>query len=94
MLAFKPFESWAPGSDWTLGLPQGEEVVAVAAGTTFCAAVTSQNCLRLFSISGMPPLPDLACSCVLQVCCHDMRVTLLVLCYEHNLISPPWLPCL
>lgn len=54
MLAFKPFESWAPGSDWTLGLPQGEEAVAVATGTTFCAAVTSRHCLRIFSISGVP----------------------------------------
>lgn len=52
MLAFKPFDSWAPGSDWTLGLPQGEEAVAVAAGATFCAAVTSKQCLRIFSISG------------------------------------------
>ena len=48
MLAFKPFDSWAPGSDWTLGLPHGEEAVAVAAGTTFCAAVTSKNTLRIF----------------------------------------------
>ena len=54
MLAFKPFDSWAPGSDWTLGLPQGEEAVAVATGTTFCAAVTSRHCLRIFSISGVP----------------------------------------
>ena len=53
MLAFKPCDSWAPGSDWTLGLPQGEEAVAVAAGTTFCAAVTSKNCLRIISLSGM-----------------------------------------
>lgn len=61
MVMFRPFESWAPNSDWTVGLPAGEEACAVAAGGSLCAVATSRQFLRIFSAAGEPtchtPLP-------------------------------------
>ncbi len=37
---------------WTLELPAGEDVVALAAGRQFAAAATSARVLRLFALSG------------------------------------------
>lgn len=52
MLVYRPPESWAPNADWTLALPAGEDVLAIAAGRSFCAAATSSGLLRLFSLAG------------------------------------------
>ena len=54
MIIFRPLESWAPNGEWSLSLPEGENVVAVAAGRSFLAAATSARLLRLFSTSGEP----------------------------------------
>ncbi len=51
-LVWRPFDSWAANSDWSLGLPAGEEACCVAAGRSFCAAATSSRLLRLFAPSG------------------------------------------
>lgn len=53
VLMYRPFESWAAGSDWTATFPAGEEVRAVAVGSTFVAAAT-QSFLRLYSLAGSP----------------------------------------
>ena len=53
MVVFRPLESWAPNGEWSLALPEGEDVVAVAAGRSFLAAATSARLLRLFSTSGV-----------------------------------------
>lgn len=58
MVMYRSFESWAPNSDWTVGLPVGEEACAVAAGESFCAIATSRQFLRIFSAAGL-----LSCSC-------------------------------
>ena len=49
---YQPYESWAPHSDWSLGLPEGEEAECVAAGQAFAAVATSKRLLRLFSQAG------------------------------------------
>lgn len=49
---YQPYESWAPQSDWSVGLPAGEEAQCVAAGQTFAAVATSRHLLRLFSQAG------------------------------------------
>eukprot|EP00884_Botryococcus_braunii_P012555 jgi/Botrbrau1/212/Bobra.0022s0192.1 len=52
VLMFQPLES-SLCNNWTLGLPEGEDVLAVAVGSTFCAAATSSRLLRIFSHSGL-----------------------------------------
>ena len=49
---YRPFESWAHTSEWRVTLPPGEEALAVAAGTTWVATVTSGRMLRVFSHAG------------------------------------------
>lgn len=53
VLMFQPLDI-AMGQSWTLGLPEGEDAQAVAAGDTFCAAATSSRLLRIFTHSGKP----------------------------------------
>ncbi|GAB4823682.1 hypothetical protein N2152v2_010728 [Parachlorella kessleri] len=50
---YQPYESWAPNSDWSLGLPVGEEAECVAAGAVFAAVATSCRLLRIFSQAGL-----------------------------------------
>ena len=52
MVVFRPLESWAPNPEWSMSLPEGEDVVALAAGRSFLAAATSLRNLRLFSTTG------------------------------------------
>lgn len=52
VVMFRPFDSWATHSDWTVGLPPGEDVIALAAGATFCAAATSSHSLHVFTLAG------------------------------------------
>lgn len=52
-LLWHAFDGWEPaGGQWELHLPDGEEAAAVAAGSTFLAAVTSSHTLRLFTHAG------------------------------------------
>ncbi|PSC69197.1 WD repeat and HMG-box DNA-binding 1 isoform B [Micractinium conductrix] len=51
-VVYRPFESWAQNSDWTLTLPKGEEAECAAAGGSFCALATSRRQLRFFSQAG------------------------------------------
>mmetsp|Transcript_19337 Transcript_19337/g.40651 ORF Transcript_19337/g.40651 Transcript_19337/m.40651 type:complete len:919 (+) Transcript_19337:83-2839(+) len=53
VLMYRPFESWAAGTEWTCTFPQGEEVKAVTVGTTFAAAATNQH-LRVYTLAGNP----------------------------------------
>jgi chromosome transmission fidelity protein 4 len=41
------------GGAWTVRMPMGVDVLAVALGTSFVAAATSENALRLFSATGV-----------------------------------------
>ncbi|CAI5502464.1 unnamed protein product [Closterium sp. Naga37s-1] len=52
-ILFRPFTSWAPSSDWSVRLPAGEEVTAIAVGRKWVAAATSRNFLRIFSDTGL-----------------------------------------
>lgn len=51
---YRPFEFWAPKSDWTVSLPAGEEAECVVAGRQFVAVASSQRLLRIFSPAGLP----------------------------------------
>ena len=55
MLSYRPFEAWAPGSDWAVSLPAGEEAQSIAVGASFCAIATSARLLRVYSAAGMHP---------------------------------------
>lgn len=50
---YRPFDSWAANSDWTVSLRKGEAAAAVAIGNTFVAVATSTLMLRVFSFSGV-----------------------------------------
>ncbi|XP_071712171.1 protein ENHANCER OF LHP1 1 [Rutidosis leptorrhynchoides] len=50
-LMYRPFESWANNSEWTMRFE--EEVKAVALGNGWVAAVTSKNFLRIFTEGGL-----------------------------------------
>jgi chromosome transmission fidelity protein 4 len=52
-LVYRPFDAWAPNSEWSLGLPEGEEAECIAAGTTFAAVATNKRMLRLFTAAGL-----------------------------------------
>ncbi|WIA17661.1 hypothetical protein OEZ85_014464 [Tetradesmus obliquus] len=52
MLVYRCFESWTPGSDWSVALPEGEEAAVVAAGSSVVAVATSRRLLRLYSHAG------------------------------------------
>ncbi|KAL4519312.1 hypothetical protein Ndes2437B_g05172 [Nannochloris sp. 'desiccata'] len=52
-LVYRPFDAWAPNSEWSLGLPEGEEAECIAAGTTFAAVATNTRMLRLFTAAGL-----------------------------------------
>lgn len=52
-VVFRPFESWATNSEWTVPLPKNEEAIGVAVGDIFCIVGTNQRMLRIFSISGL-----------------------------------------
>ncbi|GIL74869.1 hypothetical protein Vretimale_2446 [Volvox reticuliferus] len=52
MVMFRPFDPWAPNSDWTAPLPPGEEALCLATGRSFLAVATSRQLLRLFSLAG------------------------------------------
>lgn len=47
------FSSWDSHKDWTVDLPQGEEVRALVLGQSWAAVATSTLLLRLFTIGGL-----------------------------------------
>ncbi|PON84352.1 Guanine nucleotide-binding protein, beta subunit [Trema orientale] len=51
-LMYRPFSSWANNSEWSMRF-EGEEVKVVALGTSWVAAVTSLNFLRIFTEGGL-----------------------------------------
>lgn len=51
-LMYRPFSSWANNSEWSMRFEE-EEVKVVALGTSWVAAVTSLNFLRIFSEGGL-----------------------------------------
>ncbi|KAK9832382.1 hypothetical protein WJX74_008412 [Apatococcus lobatus] len=53
MLVYRPFEAWAPNSDWSLPLPETERPMCLAAGRFLLALATSTSTLRLFSLAGI-----------------------------------------
>lgn len=52
-LVYRPFDAWAPNSEWSLGLAEGEEAECVAAGANFAAVATNARMLRLLSAAGL-----------------------------------------
>ncbi|KAG2451888.1 hypothetical protein HYH02_003663 [Chlamydomonas schloesseri] len=52
LVMFRPFDPWAPNSDWTATLAEGEEALCLATGSTFVAVATSRQLLRLFTLGG------------------------------------------
>jgi chromosome transmission fidelity protein 4 len=61
---YRPFDAWAPQSDWTVTLPKGEEATCIAIGNTFVAVSTSKWLLRIFSFSGIQVCDPFLCSCL------------------------------
>ncbi|XP_023762447.1 protein ENHANCER OF LHP1 1 [Lactuca sativa] len=51
-LMYRPFRSWANNSEWSMRFEE-EEVKAVALGTSWVAAVTSLNFLRIYTDGGL-----------------------------------------
>ncbi|CAN0871337.1 Protein ENHANCER OF LHP1 1 [Linum grandiflorum] len=51
-LMYRPFSSWANNSEWSMRF-EGEEVKVVALGTSWVAAITSLNYLRIFTEGGL-----------------------------------------
>ncbi|ORX80348.1 WD40 repeat-like protein [Basidiobolus meristosporus CBS 931.73] len=50
---YRPFESWATKSEWTVQLPPGEDAELIALTSKGAVVVTSKNYVRLFSYSGI-----------------------------------------
>lgn len=55
-LMYRPFKQWASNSDWTVHMPEGEEILGVAVGSSWVAATTSRHQLRLFTAGGIQSL--------------------------------------
>ncbi|KAJ7538304.1 hypothetical protein O6H91_11G042800 [Diphasiastrum complanatum] len=53
MVMYRPFNSWANNSEWSMRLPPDEEAKAVAIGDGWVAAATSLHYLRIFSEGGL-----------------------------------------
>ncbi|KAK9710398.1 DNA polymerase alpha accessory factor Mcl1 [Basidiobolus ranarum] len=50
---YRPFESWATKSEWTVQLPPGEDVELVTLTSKGAVVITSKHYVRLFSYSGI-----------------------------------------
>ena len=81
---YRPFDAWAPQSEWTMTLDEGEQAQAVAVGTTFVAVATSKRMLRIFTTSGIQTRVLMLQGPVL--CMHGNGSQLAVLC--HSASSP------
>ena len=52
MLYFRAYESWSNDSEWKISMPAGEDILAIATGSSWVAAVTSKRYLRVYSLGG------------------------------------------
>eukprot|EP00803_Ostreobium_quekettii_P000122 evm.model.scf_11.1 EVM.evm.TU.scf_11.1 scf_11:136-8515(+) len=52
-IVYRHFNSWTTNSDWSVGLPEDDEAMCLAAGTAFVAVATSQCLLRVWSPHGV-----------------------------------------
>ena len=48
-LYFHPYESWTNEGEWEITMPAGEDILSVASGSSWVAAVTSKRYLRIYS---------------------------------------------
>ncbi|KAI9269040.1 WD40-repeat-containing domain protein [Phascolomyces articulosus] len=53
ILYYRPLMNWANNAEWTVHLPEGENVVSVAINECSVVAVTSAGYVRVFTISGL-----------------------------------------
>ncbi|RIB12960.1 hypothetical protein C2G38_2199259 [Gigaspora rosea] len=53
VLFYKPQETWASKSEWTVTLPQGEDIIAIALCSQGIIAATSTGVIRIFSLCGI-----------------------------------------
>ncbi|CAG8576709.1 3305_t:CDS:10 [Dentiscutata erythropus] len=53
VLFYKPQETWASKSEWTLTLPQGEDIIAIALSSQSIIVATSKDVIRFFSLCGV-----------------------------------------
>ena len=51
-LYFHPYESWTNEGEWEITMPAGEDILSVASGSSWVAAVTSKRYLRIYSLGG------------------------------------------
>ena len=79
-LRYRPFESWAANSDWEVQLPAGSQFIGITVGSSWIAATTSDNELRIFSTGGLqtfimslpgPPVAMASHTDLLVVVWHD-----------------------
>jgi hypothetical protein len=52
-LYFKPLNEWETKKDWNFKMNEGESIECIASGTGWCACVTDQGFLRIFSHDGV-----------------------------------------
>ncbi|CAG8738098.1 7099_t:CDS:10 [Gigaspora margarita] len=53
VLFYKPQETWASKSEWTVTLPQGEDIIAIALCSQGIIVATSTGVIRIFSLCGV-----------------------------------------
>lgn len=84
MLRFEPYEALSSRSGWERTLPNTEDPLCVAVGTTFVAVATDAANLHLFSLGGVhlttlslagPPVAVAALGAVLAVVWHRCSPT-------------------
>lgn len=51
---YRPHESWAAHSDWSLALPVDEDVQAIALSNSAVVVCTSKGYIRMFTVNGVP----------------------------------------
>lgn len=52
-MMFRPFNSWASNSEWSIKMPVDEEIEAIAVGDSWCAVATNAGALRILSTGGI-----------------------------------------
>ncbi|GAQ80939.1 hypothetical protein KFL_000660340 [Klebsormidium nitens] len=73
-LMFRPLSSWAPNAEWSVRLPESEEVLAIALGRSFIAAATSLGVLRIFSLAGVQRFVASLSGPVVSLAAHESRL--------------------
>ena len=52
VLYFQQYDNWANDGEWQVTMPAGEDILSIATGSTWVAAVTSKRYLRIYSLGG------------------------------------------